>query len=60
MENGVICMENLDGSSELGTIPVIVRWENGRLGLRVDAEDESFDGLIGRESLSLEERTGDE
>lgn len=47
MENGVVCVEDLDGRSELRTIPVIVRRENGWLGLRVDAEDKSFDGLIG-------------
>lgn len=58
MENDFVCVEYLERSSELGTIPVVVSGEDGRFGLRIDTEDEGFDGLIGREGLSLQDGSG--
>lgn len=59
VENGVVCVEYLDWTSELGTVPVVVSGENGRLGLRVDTENESFHRLIGGKCLNLENGTGE-
>lgn len=49
MENSVVCVEYLKRSGELGGVPVVMSGENGRFGLRINTEDEGFEGLIGGE-----------
>ena len=46
MENGVVSVEDLWGASEFSGVPVVVSGENGGLGLRVNANDVGFVGLI--------------
>eukprot|EP00268_Persea_americana_P031544 TRINITY_DN3076_c0_g1_i1.p5 TRINITY_DN3076_c0_g1~~TRINITY_DN3076_c0_g1_i1.p5 ORF type:complete len:105 (+),score=24.42 TRINITY_DN3076_c0_g1_i1:2818-3132(+) len=53
MEDGVIGVEDLRRGSEGRGVPVVVRGENGRLGLSVDSEDVGLFGEIRGFRLNL-------
>lgn len=46
MKNGVINMEESGRFSELGSIPMIMGWENGRFEGGINSEDVSFSRLM--------------
>lgn len=46
MENGVVYVEDGGWVGELGGVPVVVSWEDGRFSESVDSEYVCFDRLI--------------
>lgn len=59
MENSVVSVEYSEWTRELGAVPVVVSGENGRLRLRIDAEDEGFQRLIVGETFGWKKGSGE-
>lgn len=54
VEDGVVHVEDAGFLGELGTVPVVVRRENGRHGSAIDAENEGLRGGKGDEERRRE------
>jgi hypothetical protein len=46
MENGVVYMKDMGLFCEFSCVPVIMGWENGGFGIRINTEDEGFGKLF--------------